>query len=344
MNLIIRTDASATIGMGHAMRCLALAQAMQNKGGEAIFVVATCAPNLESRLKAEGMQVIHLEAKAGSVQDVRETSALARSFSCHWLVLDGYHFQGEYQRMIKDTGLSLLFIDDYSHAEHYYADLVLNQNVYAHEKLYQNRESYTKLLLGTRYALLRREFCQLPRGRKKIPSVAKRILVTLGGADPDNVTLKIIQALQEVEVSSGLEAIVVLGGSNPHSQQLKAVVEKSEVSVELRRNAMNMPELMDWADVVVTAGGTTVWEVAFMGLPSLVVILAENQRLTAETLGGMGVVINLGWHSYVTVDKIRDDLTWLCSCYEKRAEMSQKAGVLVDGKGSCRVLENLEPR
>lgn len=343
MNLIIRTDASAIIGLGHAMRCLALAQAIQDERKEAIFVLATRAPNLESRLKAEGMQVVHLEAKAGSVQDARETSALARSLSCQWLVLDGYHFQGEYQRMIKDTGLSLLFIDDYSHAEHYYADLVFNQNVYAHEKLYQNRESYTKLLLGTRYALLRREFLQRPRWIREIPSRAKRILVTLGGADPDNVTLKIIQALQEVEVA-GLEAIVVLGGSNRHYQELLAVLEKSEASVELRRNVINMPELMAWADVAVTAGGTTVWELAFMGVPSLVLILAENQRLTAETLGGMEVVINLGWHTYVTVDKIRDEVTLLCSCYEKRSEMSQKAGVLVDGKGSSRVLDNLEPR
>lgn len=343
MNLIIRTDASAKIGTGHVMRCLALAQAIQDEGGEIIFVLATCTPNLESRLKAEGMQVVHLGVKVGSVQDARETSVLAQTFPCQWLVLDGYQFQGDYQRMIKDTGLSLLFIDDYSHAEHYYADFVLNQNVYAHEKLYQNRESYTKLLLGTRYALLRREFLQWLRWRREIPSMTKRILVTLGGADPDNVTLKIIQALRDLKIA-GLEAIVVLGGTNPHCQHLKAVVEKSDVSVELRINVMNMPELMAWADIAVTAAGTTVWELAFMGVPSLVLILAENQRLTAQTLGGMGVVINLGWHSYVTVEKIKNELTLLCSCYKKRSQMTQKGSVLVDGKGSSRVLENLEPR
>jgi UDP-2,4-diacetamido-2,4,6-trideoxy-beta-L-altropyranose hydrolase len=322
------------------MRCLALAQVVRDGGGQAIFVMAARVPNLESRLQAEGMQVVYLEIEAGGLQDARETSALAQSYACQWIVVDGYHFQGEYQRTIKDTGLSLLFVDDCSHAEHYYADIVLNPNIYACEQFYRERESYTKLLLGTSYALLRREFCQRPICRNNIPSAAKKILVTLGGADPDNVTLKVIQALQEVEVA-GLEAIVLVGANNPHSQQLKAAIEKSDVSVELIKNAMNVPELMAWADVAVTAGGTTVWELAFMGVPSLVIILAENQRLTAEALVKAEITINLGWHTSVTLEQIRNELTSLCFLFDRRSEMTQKARVLVDGKGAVRVMENL---
>lgn len=341
MKLLIRVDASTKIGTGHVMRCLALAQALQDEGGEAIFALATHAPNLESRLKSEGMKVVHLEIEAGSVEDASETSALAHSCSCQWVVVDGYHFQGEYQRIIKNVGLSLLFIDDYGHAKHYYADFVLNQNVYAHEGLYQNRESYTKLLLGTKYALLRREFWQWQGWVREIPPVARKILVTLGGADPDNVTLKVIQALPELTVQ-GLEVVVVVGGSNPNYEKLLAAVKKSEVSIELRSNVTNMPELMAWADVAIAAGGSTTWELAFMGLPSLLIVLADNQRAIADTLNNMGVAVNLGWHDDVSTDYLLSKVAQLIKEEERRSQMTKLSQQLVDGDGSVRVLSCLD--
>jgi len=338
MKVLIRVDASTEIGTGHVMRCLALAQVLQDEGGEAIFVLATHAPNLESRLKSEGMKVVHLDVEMGSIEDASETSALAHSCGCQWVVADGYHFLGECQRIIKDAGLSLLFIDDYGHAEHYYADFVLNQNVYAHEGFYQNRESYTKLLLGTKYALLRREFWQWQGWEREIPPVARKILVTLGGADPDNVTLKVIQAFQEVTVEE-LEVVVVVGGSNPHYEKLLAAVEKSGVSIELRRNVTNMPELMAWADVAIAAGGSTNWELAFMGLPSLIIVLAENQRAISQKLGNMGVTLSLGEYHQQSLNKLTRTIWELLPALEQRQQMSKKGRKLVDGLGSQRVVE-----
>jgi UDP-2,4-diacetamido-2,4,6-trideoxy-beta-L-altropyranose hydrolase len=341
MKLLIRVDASTQIGSGHVMRCLALAQALQDEGGEAIFALATHAPNLESRLKSEGMKVVRLGVEAGTVEDASKASALAHSCSCQWVVVDGYHFRGEYQRIIKDAGLSLLFIDDYGHSEHYYADFVLNQNVYAHEGFYQNRESYTKLLLGTKYALLRREFWQWQGWIREIPPVAKKILVTLGGADPDNVTLKVIQAFQDLTVQ-GLEVVVVVGGSNPNYEKLLAAVKKSEVSIELRSNVTNMPELMAWADVAIAAGGSTTWELAFMGLPSLLIVLADNQRAIAHTLNSMEVAVNLGWYDDVRIDYLSPKIAQLMKEEKRRSQMVKLSRELVDGEGSDRVLMQLE--
>lgn len=343
MKLIIRVDASTQIGTGHVMRCLALAQAFQDEGVEAIFALANHAPNLESRLKSEGMKVVHLDVEMGSVEDASETSELAHSCGCQWLVVDGYHFLGKYQRIIKDAGLSLLFIDDYGHAEHYYADFVLNQNVYAHEGFYQNRESYTKLLLGTKYALLRREFWQWQGWVREIPLVARKILVTLGGADPDNVTLKVIQALQEVRVEE-LEVVIIVGGSNPHYAKLLAAVEKSEVSIELQKNVTNMPDLMAWADVAIAAGGSTTWELAFMGLPSLLIVLADNQKAVADILNNMGVSVNLGWHSDVSANCLSQNITQLIKEGKKRSQITKLSQQLVDGDGSSRVLMQLEAK
>lgn len=343
MKLLIRADASSQIGTGHIMRCLALAQTWQDARGEAIFVMATSAPALEKRLQSEGIKVVHLSVLLGSAEDAKETARTAQQLDASWIVVDGYHFDGKYQQIIKDTGLHLLFIDDYGHADHYYADIVLNQNIYAHEGLYANRKPYTQLLLGTRYALLRREFWQWQGWKRETPTVARRVLVTLGGADPDNVTLKVIQALQQVEAGA-LEAFVVVGGSNPYYGQLQSAVEGSRFPIRLERNITNMPELMVWADMAVAAGGTTSWELAFMGLPSLILILADNQRASAEKLGTNGVVDNLGWHENVSTRDIRNSIVRLLAGVNERKHISQKGQELVDGEGSTRVLVELESK
>src|SRR5207249_1652332 len=126
-----------------------------------------------------------------------------------------------------------------------------------------------------------------------------KVLVTMGGSDPDNVTLKVIQALPQVEVQ-GLEATVVIGGTNPHYRELEAAILQLPLPIRLERNATNMPELMAWADIAVSAGGTTLWELAFMGLPNLVVVLADNQRPAAAHLGAIGAITNMGWHGSVS--------------------------------------------
>jgi UDP-2,4-diacetamido-2,4,6-trideoxy-beta-L-altropyranose hydrolase len=337
MNLLIRVDASTNIGSGHLMRCLALAQTWQDTQGQPIFLMANSVPALEERLKLEGMKVVLLTTEPGSLKDAQETAALAHQFEANWVVVDGYHFGAEYQQIIKYSGLNLLFIDDYGHAEHYYADFVLNQNISADEQLYQHRKPYTQLLLGTGYTLLRREFWQLQKWQRTIPPVAKKVLVTLGGADPDNVTLKVIHALQILAVEE-LEALVVVGGSNPHYETLKMAGQNSRVPIRLKRNFNNMPELMAWADVAISAGGSTCWELAFMGLPSILLIVAENQRAIAAELDRQGVIINLGWHQDVAIEQIGLALQKLLCERTKGETMSKKGQKLIDGNGARRVV------
>jgi UDP-2,4-diacetamido-2,4,6-trideoxy-beta-L-altropyranose hydrolase len=315
---------------------MALAQAWHNVGGQAVFAIANQTTPIEDRLVSEGMNVVHLSVEPGSAEDARKTANLSQHLEASWVVVDGYHFGAEYQRTIKNCGLRLLFIDDYGHAQHYWADIVLNQNIYASEGLYPNRSPDTKLLLGTRYALLRREFRQWQGWTRKIPEVAKKVLVTLGGSDPDNVTLKVIQGLQRVDVP-GLEAVVVVGGSNPHYEKLQAAVEASPFPISLERNVTNMPELMAWADVAISAGGSTTWELAFMGLPSLVLVLADNQRASAEKLGEMGVIVNLGWHEDISVAEIVEAVLQLSVLSGTLTDMVRRGNELVDGEGAARI-------
>ncbi|MBK4731005.1 UDP-2,4-diacetamido-2,4,6-trideoxy-beta-L-altropyranose hydrolase [Oxynema sp. CENA135] len=338
---LIRADASTAIGTGHVMRCLALAQAAKQNGDRPIFVMADCSRAIADRLNAEGIKAIEIEPQPGSVEDCQKTIEISRKLNIKYLVLDGYQFKTKYQKRIAEAGLNFLFLDDYGHGESYYANWILNQNIYANDSFYKQRSPDTQLLLGTRYALLRCEFWAWRGWRREIAPIARKILVTLGGGDRDNVTLKVIQALQHLD-NSDLDVAIVIGGSNPHYSSLEKAARSSKFSIRLLQNITDMPELMAWADLGISAGGSTCWELAFMGLPSLTVILAENQRAIAETLAKEKIAINLGDYRELDLNRMTQAIADLLGSKTKRAQISQRACQLVDGEGSERVLMLLE--
>ena len=343
--LVIRADASPQMGTGHVMRCLALAQAWQDEGGEVLFVSAESSPAVERRLEAEGIQLTLLpEVLPGSLEDAQRTVIPAQKYGACWIVIDGYHFGAAYQKYLKEAGFSLLFWDDNGRAEHFYADFIINQNIHAKASLYQSREPYTQLLLGTSYAVLRREFWPWRDWKRAIPEKAKNILVTMGGSDPDNVTLKVVQALQQIE-DSDLQVVVIVGGSNPHYPSLKAAVEACGESIKLRRNVTDISDLMAWADLAISAAGSTCWELAFMGVPSLLLVLAENQERAADYLYKENIAVSLGSMKWVDSPTIVSNVISLVTNPRLREEMSSRGASLVDGFGVKRVITSLgEPR
>jgi UDP-2,4-diacetamido-2,4,6-trideoxy-beta-L-altropyranose hydrolase len=338
--LLIRADADARMGTGHLMRCLALAQAWHDAGGRATFLTACRLPELNSRLTAEGIQVELLAAEPGSDGDAEQARAAARRLGAGWVVLDGYHFTGAFQRRVKGRGVRVLAVDDFADADHYAADLVLNQNLHARDDLYEAREPYTSLLLGTRFALLRREFRKWCGWKREVLEAACKVLVTLGGSDPDGVTLMAIEALGQVQWP-GLEAVVVVGGGNPRRGELEEAVRRCGAMIRLQGNVTEMPELMAWADVAVAAGGTTTWERALLGLPSLIVVLAENQRDLAEASERVGIGWNLGPHQGLSASILADALHRLLADAPARAAMARRGPERVDGQGAGRVVARL---
>ncbi len=335
--LLIRADASPRIGTGHIMRCLALAQAWQTDVGQACFLTSSEIAALEDRLRVEGFEVLLHTESLGGQKDAENTVAVARDMAAKVIVVDGYHFDATYQRRLKTAGFRVLVVDDNAHADHYFADWVLNQNIYAHEGLYTNREPYTQLLLGTRYALLRREFWLWRGWQRQIEPVGRKVLVTLGGSDPDNVTLKVIQALQQVELPD-LEAIVVVGGSNPHFAELQAAIKTTDRRIILQRNVTDMPKLIAWADMAIAAGGSTCWELAFMGLPGILIVLAKNQELLIDRLHMLGAFKSLGWYHLLKVSHLSESLKRLVLSFEYRQSMYKACIATVDGVGSFRTI------
>ena len=329
------------MGTGHVMRCLALAQAWQDAGGQAVIAMADSSPAIVERLLAEGLKVEGLQVEAGTTEDALRTSELANKNGAAWIVVDGYQFGADYQRALKDAGHKLLFVDDNGHAGRYCADLVLNQNVHASEHFYRDRSPQTRLLLGLRYVFLRREFNSWRNWQRGIPLIGRKVLLTMGGSDPDNLTLKVIKALSDVKVD-GLEATVVVGGGNPHVALLEAAIKNSTCSIRLVKNATNMPELMAWADIAVAGAGTTCWEMCLLGLPALLVIQAENQRLAAMRLAELGAAKVLEGERAFRTEDMTSAITGLLLSQSKRCDQSKVGRELLDGGGAARVVSILQ--
>jgi UDP-2,4-diacetamido-2,4,6-trideoxy-beta-L-altropyranose hydrolase len=338
--VVFRADASAEIGTGHMMRSLALAQRIVEQGGRAIFVMGHVSLQMRKRLEEERCEVFQMTARLYGWDDVQELAIIAKENNAGWVFIDGYHFDAEYQRLCKKLGLRFVFVDDFGHADHYFADIILNQSLYAHKDLYRNREPYTRLLLGNRYVLLRKEFLHSTHIHTQIPQEAKHILVTLGGADISNVTRTVIETIHTIR-SRDIETIVVVGGSNPNMSALQTLIAASPVPMQLLFDVRNMSQLMEWADLAVSAGGTTCYELAYMGVPTIALIIADNQVEFAERMDAAGHIKNLGRPILLTEGKLADELERMILRQCVREEMIRRQAGLVDGKGVERILMQL---
>lgn len=334
--LLIRADGSTNIGTGHVMRCLALAQAWQDSGGRPLFAMGMEAPALTDRLKSEEIEVVYLSAEPGSPEDAAMTADLAKKMGAGWVMVDGYHFGSDYQRIIKESGLRLLFIDDNGHADHYYADIVLNQNLHANKNMYIKKENYTRLLLGLSYTLIRREFLNL-RIERSAPDIARNVLITMGGSDPDNMTLKVIRALKYVTLD-GLKFIVVVGGGNPFYSELKSAAQEQGSTVILKNNVRDMAVLMAQAEAAISSGGSSIWELALMGVPVLGLARAKQEYQLLEEANRCGVAMSLGYFDDIDLSAIGEAFIILAGDRELRADMIRKGQSKVDGLGPNRVL------
>jgi UDP-2,4-diacetamido-2,4,6-trideoxy-beta-L-altropyranose hydrolase len=340
--LLMRADASVAIGTGHVMRCLALAQAWQDAGGQVVFAMAESTSAILGRLHAEGYEICTISASPGTTEDLAQTVALAMQRGCEWIVVDGYLFRADYQRGLKAADIRFLFIDDYGHSEHYVADLILNQNVSASPTLYPRREPHTQLLLGTRYAILRREFAIWKHWKRTIHPTCRRVLVTMGGADEENVTATIMEAVHLLAMRE-LEATVVVGGSNPHLAELRGQAERMGPRMKLLDSVSKFGNLMAESDLAVSAAGSTCWELCFMSLPSLLIDVADNQTAIAKELHRRECAIHIG-NRKIAAEAIAERLTSLIEAQEVRQSLSRRARELVDGMGATRVVSFLRGR
>ena len=338
---LLRVDAWPEMGTGHVMRCLALAAAWQSAGQRACFVSHCTIDSLRTRMIETGARLVALPQPVVDPNEAQSLLAplLAQGSPSHrpgWLLLDGYHFSAQWQSLAQRLGLRLLVIDDQALWPRYEADLVLNQNHGAQRLEYDCGES-THLLLGARYVLLRPEFAPWMNWQRDVQPEARRLLVTLGGSDPAGATPKVLEALREIRLD-GLEVRLIVGPGNPAAQSISDAHNCLRDNVQVLTNVADMAQHMAWADVAVSAAGTTCWELAFMQLPALLLIVADNQRPTARQTALAGTAENLGPVEQVFPEQIAAALLGLIHDRTRRCGMALAGRRLVDGRGAQRVV------
>ena len=328
------------MGIGHVMRCLALGQAWRDAGGDVCFLGSIANQSLLHRLFAEGLEVRELMVpytESSDLYQLHEIVASVDQGAC--IVLDGYHFDIAYQRQARLMSSRLLVIDDYRHISNYACDLLLNQNVNAAALKYQI-EGGGSLLLGPKYAMLRREFMAASQTKKTIRNNVRTVLVSFGGSDPGNASELAVEALALLQ-DRDLRVIVVAGPACSHLSSLRAAMDRLPCRAELLVDVQDMTPLMLQADLAVGAAGSSCLEWAHFGVPFVGMIVAENQVGLAAGMAQSGAASIVGWQHDVSSEALCLAIRSLMQDKILRQNMSLAGRTLVDGQGAARVRDCL---
>lgn len=360
MTVVFRADASLEIGTGHVMRCLTLAEALKAKGAECHFLCREHLGHLSDAIEARGFPVYRLPMsdaepfgvaahEAGELahaawlgaswqQDAAASRPLLKQLSPDWLVVDHYALDARWEAaVLPGPKTRLLVIDDLADRPHR-ADLLLDQN------LGRKAEDYTSLvpahcrvLVGPQHALLRPEFAELrdvSLARRQHGSL-KRLLITLGGVDKDNATGRVLEALKGCELPADLEITVVMGAAAPWQDAVRAQAAELPWATEVVVNVSDMGQRMAEADLAIGAAGSTSWERCCLGLPTLILVLADNQQPIAQRLHEAGAALSLGsigsstWKS-----QLKDNIAKIVRDVSHRQALSHTAAIVTNGMGA----------
>lgn len=339
MKIAIRADSSSRVGTGHVMRCLALADELRERDCDVFFLSRILPGDIIAVIRNSRFQVANLHSSEYSEsKDAKQTMEALRAANQapDWLVVDHYEIGCDWERALRSHVGKILVIDDLSNRIHD-CDLLLDQNYYgSNQKIYQRLvPADARVLLGTQYALLRSEFRQW-RALSSIRHKVTRILVSFGGSDPADATTMTLEALRDLQLPTAVD--VVIGSSNPNLQQIRNACEQLP-STTLHHQTLRMAELMSKCDLAIGAAGTTAWERCCLGLPSIIITIADNQIAVAEAIEYGRAGWYVGNANPVTRARIGPLVQRLFAHPEEIEERSRCAFGLVDGKGIFRVAD-----
>lgn len=357
MKFLVRADASVQIGSGHIMRCLTLANCLREQGHTVQFLTRAHTGHLHDVILAQGFKCVLLPKHDSpqpfdnlahstwlgttQIQDFTDCAPHIAQFAPDWIICDHYALSAdwEYQANII-TGAHILAIDDL-HDRSHFADIVLDQNLAHSIKQYQKLiPKKCRVLAGTRYALLRPEFTQW-RSKSLIQRHARQtnshVFINLGGVDKDNITLKVLEKLKKCNITD-INVSVIMGATAPHIGSIKAFAQNAPFECKILLNINNIAEIMAQSDWAIGAAGSTSWERCCMGLPSIILVLAENQRSIAQQLyqSDAAIVLDI---ADLNTPKLAQSIIQL---RHQLKTISQHAQTICDGLGTMRVVQHIE--
>lgn len=271
MTVFIRADAGGTLGTGHVMRCLALADALAASGARVSFVSRDLPEPIQQIVEAHGHAVCPLD---GATDDAASTRATLCGRTVDWVVVDHYGLDASWETAMRASARHLLVIDDLANRPHD-CDILLDQNLWPNPRRYDGLvPSACRTLFGPLYALLRPEFHEARAQARPAEGAVRRVLVSFGGTDPAGGTQVALDALTGID--AGLHVDVVVGAAHPDREALQAECARRGYACHIQ--SARMAALMAEADLAIGAGGVSMWERCAVGLPTVTVAIASNQE------------------------------------------------------------------
>lgn len=359
MNCVVRVDSSNRMGVGHVTRCVTLALALRDRGAHVEFVCRDHPGHFGRLLHDHALPVTLLPAPPPSdvpvtvedygawlgvppAVDAEQTVSALRGTRPDWLIVDHYSLGLEWERHLRPHVGRVLVIDDLPSRRHE-CDLLLNQNFSTEtaERRSALVASGARVLLGPHYALLRSEYSSYRRTAPSRPAEIRRMLVYFGGADPYNMTGLALEALSQPACST-LEVDVVIGVNHAHRRELELQAARRPLT-RVHGSRPHLADLIAAADAAIGAGGAMTWERMCLGLPSIVINCADNQRPACEALHQAGLIRYLGMHSNVRAADVTAAVAEWLSDPSQPAAVAARGRQEVDGLGAWRMAELLVP-
>jgi UDP-2,4-diacetamido-2,4,6-trideoxy-beta-L-altropyranose hydrolase len=360
MIVALRADASLRIGSGHIMRCLTLADALIDRGHSCVFLSRDLEGSRHDAVRSRGHELEVLDGGDGSHVPDESAPAHAAWLECGWqedaratrdgldrcgagaLVVDHYALDSRWEEAVAAPGLRIGAIDDLADRPHA-VSLLVDQNLGRRAQDYEDLVPVDcRLLVGPRFALVSSQFARLREESlsRRAGAGMEHVMISMGGVDAQDVTSAVLECLGTSHPTSLSEVSVIMGRHAPHLERVRALAADLPLPVEVSVDVMDMAERMTRADLAVGGAGVTAWERCSLGLPSITVVLAENQRGGARALGAAGAALVVE-----EISELREQLPELLAAMEAgelRAKASRAAADLVDAQGLRRVCDELE--
>ena len=253
-------------------------------------------------------------------------------------MIDNYSIDFTMESHIRHLFQKIIVIDDLANRKHD-CDLLIDQNYYEN---FENRYDFissknTVKLLGPKYAIIRDEFKEIPKKQFQTDSKIKNILISFGGVDPTNECTKALKSIMSLQFED-VQITIIAGMFNQNFFKLNETYQNYK-NIRIFQHVDNLGELMSNADIFIGAGGTTTWERLYLGLPSMITIISENQHESVEFLSKQNQIINLGLAKNVSLSTYKKAITELNS--EDLIQLSERNKQLIDGNGIQRIKKQI---
>lgn len=335
--ILFRVDAGPKIGLGHLQRCLSLATALRHYSTACVFLTNE-EPTVRHRVTRFGFDGRTLDAiESWGIDDLTRTISMAVAHKCNAIVVDSDYEGVEYLSQLRNAGYYVVAVEDTApHA--FPCHLVVNGDAHARQLNYQSFSKNTQFLLGPEYSILRHEFWEVP-ARVESENV-EHILVTLGGADPYNIMPRVIDLLDTLPEAFSVS--VIIGPFFDNFSEVQAAAQRAQRAITLVRAPDSVCDLMMEADLAVSAGGQTLYELARVGCPTVAVRMASNQdgQLGVFEEAGFLRIAGHGDHRGI-VEAIGEAVRTLLADRQARTAMSAAGQRLIDGQGALRVARTI---